>query len=307
MKSIVVQKCLTNKHASIVTDETNGEIICSDCGYVLKERIADFSHQEKAYSDGKTSAKARTGSPSRISIPDMGISSTISQKNVDASGNRLSHSTKKRFHRLRMWDFRSKNAGKKRSLSKAFAHLDSLKPKLGLPDSVIEKTATIYRKASSRGLIRGKSIPVMMASSIYVACRLSGIPRSVDEIAKASNVTRRYLIRSYKRLVSYLNISLEHPGCIDYLGKIASKVGASEKSQRLALKILQDVIKDRIVQGKNPLGLAAGAIYLSCAANNEKISYPKLEKKCNVSAVTIRKNTSMFRKYAAKYVDSIEV
>ena len=72
------------------------------------------------------------------------------------------------------------------------------------------------------------------------------------------------------------------------------------------MNILQDAVKDRAVQGKNPLGLAAAAVYLACASNNERVSYPKLEKTCSVSAVTIRKNTRRFRKYAARYIDSIE-
>ena len=307
MTSLMVLKCMNKSNHSLVSDEVNGEIICSDCGYVVKERLSDFSHHEKISHGSNDFSSLRTGGPTKISIYDMGISSTISSKNTDAAGNNLPINTKKRFDRLRMWDNRSKSRKNKRGLKKAFVFLDSIKAKLALPEQVVEKAATIYRKASKMNLIRGKSISAMIAASVYVACREYGITRSIDEIAIASNISRRYLSRSYKRLIQNLSVSPKHAGCIDYLNKIATKVKASERSSRTALKILQDVENTEISIGKNPVGLAAAAIYLSCAGNNEKISYPKLERECKVSSVTIRKNALRFRKIASKYINSIEV
>ena len=46
-----------------------------------------------------------------------------------------------------------------------------LKDKLGLPDSIIEKTAYIYRKAHGRGLVRGRETSSALAAALYLACR----------------------------------------------------------------------------------------------------------------------------------------
>ena len=46
-----------------------------------------------------------------------------------------------------------------------------LKDKLGLSDAIVEKTAYIYRKVEHRGLVKGRTIPGMLAAAIYLACR----------------------------------------------------------------------------------------------------------------------------------------
>jgi transcription initiation factor TFIIIB Brf1 subunit/transcription initiation factor TFIIB len=46
-----------------------------------------------------------------------------------------------------------------------------LKDKLNLPDSVIDKTAYIYRKVQQRGLIRGRTIDAILAACVGIACR----------------------------------------------------------------------------------------------------------------------------------------
>ena len=72
-----------------------------------------------------------------------------------------------RMDRLATWDMRSQlHTPKDRGLRQAFFQLDVLKDKLGLSDSIVEKTAYIYRKAQSRKLTRGRTVTGVLA----VAC-----------------------------------------------------------------------------------------------------------------------------------------
>ena len=64
-----------------------------------------------------------------------------------------------------------------------FAQLDILKSTLGLPDSVIEKVAYLYRKIQERGMVRGRTIKGVLAVASYIACREMEIPRTLKEIA----------------------------------------------------------------------------------------------------------------------------
>jgi transcription initiation factor TFIIB len=87
------------------------------------------------------------------------------------------------MNRLRTWDFRTQtNTSTDKNLRQAFSELDRLRDKLELPDSVIEKTAYIYRKVQERGLLRGRSIPAVLAAAIYIACRELGFPRILKDI-----------------------------------------------------------------------------------------------------------------------------
>jgi transcription initiation factor TFIIB len=54
------------------------------------------------------------------------------------------------MHRLRMWDFLTQvGTSADRNLRFVFNELHALKDKPGLPDTIIEKTAYIYRNAPS--------------------------------------------------------------------------------------------------------------------------------------------------------------
>ena len=73
--------------------------------------------------------------------------------------------------------------------------LDGIRSRLSLPESVVEKSAYIYRKAVAHHISRGRSRPVLVAASVYAACRFTNTPRTLKDIADAANVKRK----SYKK------------------------------------------------------------------------------------------------------------
>ena len=95
---------------------------------------------------------------------------------------------KNRINRWRKWDFRSQNSHEQRNLHNAFIQLDMMKGALGLPDSIIEKIAYLYRKIHGRGLVKGRTIKGVLAVASYIACREMEIPRTLKEISNISNV-----------------------------------------------------------------------------------------------------------------------
>jgi transcription initiation factor TFIIB len=77
---------------------------------------------------------------------------------------------------------------------------------MGLPDSIVEKTAYIYRKAQERMLIRGRTVSGILAAAIYIACRESGTPRTLKDISEGSNVKLKEIARSYRILYFKLDL-----------------------------------------------------------------------------------------------------
>ena len=76
--------------------------------------------------------------------------------------------------------------------------------------------------------------------------------------------------------------------------KIASRIGLSEKTKRLAIEILRKAEENNISAGKNPMGLAATALYLSCVKNGEHKTQRDLAEASNITAVTIRNRCKGF-------------
>ena len=79
----------------------------------------------------------------------MGLSTLIEAKDKDVTGKSLSIENRRMFYRLRMWDRNSRSAVTSKSFQKAFTLLDAISSKLGLPESVVEESAYLFRKIAS--------------------------------------------------------------------------------------------------------------------------------------------------------------
>lgn len=298
--------CSTDSHKSPITDVDAGEIVCGDCGIVLEEKSTYRNNESKTFTKEDYLNTARNGPPRKISTSDMSKSSIISKKNFDAVGKKMHSSNIRHFSRMRFWDSRSKSSNKEQNLVKAFTVLDAYASKANMPDNAKEHAAYIYRKAVDKQIIRGNSIQSMMAASVYASCKQLGIPRSVDEVSKIANINRKKLLRSYKRLVKKLELKVDSSE-INYVSKVSSLLSVSEKTSRLANKILYDAKQEKIHVGKNPIGVTAASVYLSAINHDEYIPIARIARKTNISTVTIRKIIKMLRPFAAKYIKSIDL
>ena len=187
----------------------------------------------------------------------MGLSTIIGRTDRDASGNKLM-SYAYRMSRLATWDMRSQlHTPKDRGLRQAFFQLDVLKDKLGLSDSIVEKTAYIYRKAQSRKLTRGRTVSGVLAAAVYIACREMGAHRTLDDIAIACNVKRKELTKDFRVLHTRLGLKIPQQDPMKCIAKVASKAKLSEKTRRHGAQIMNKVTREEISAGKDPMGLAA--------------------------------------------------
>jgi transcription initiation factor TFIIB len=282
---------ICNKSNTAITDPESGEIICSNCGVVISERIEDDIHKEKsrAYTLEEADKKARTGAPASLARHDRGLYTIIGRDNKDASGQVLNPTMRSTIERLRAWDSRIQiHSPKDRNLNRAFQQLDRLKEKLGLSDAIIEKAAYIYRKVQERKLIRGRTIDGMLAASVYIACREMGTPRTVKDIATVSNVKYKNIARNYRILVFELGIKIPAVDPMKCIAKVANTLTLSEKTKHQALNIMGKVLKKEITAGKDPMGLAATVIYVSGLKTGEKIHQTTIAAASGVTEVTIR-------------------
>ena len=277
-----------------ITDSERGEIVCGGCGLILLQNIADTSYESNGYTQEDFMKLSRTGPATSLTMHDKGLSTVIGN-NKDSSGNPLSNKTKYEFNRLRTWDQRSKSR-KTATLSKAFTLLHGMKTKLGIPDSVIENAAYIYRKIVSAKLTRGRTMASLISASLYAACRENNIPRTLDDIAVAGNVERRILSRDLRTIIKKLGLNLNQYDTASFISKISNNMELKEKTKRDAFDILKQCKKEQITAGKHPVAQAAASLYISCIINGEKISQKKISTESGISDVTIRNRVVLIKK-----------
>ena len=282
-------KCLRCGKNSLLTDESTGEEFCSKCGFVITEKTQASGPEWRSFQKDGGSDPTRTGAPSSLTIHDMGLSTVINPINKDASGKPLSTSMRSTIERLRTWDNRSQtHEPVDRNLRQALGELNKLKDKVSVSANVLEKAAYIYRKALEKKLVRGRSISAMIAASLYAACRDTETPRTLKDIADAANVKRKDISRCYRLLHFELELKMPVVDSIQCIARISSKLKISEKTKRYAIKVLKEAQERKESAGKDPMGLAATALYLSCVKNGVSITQRDLAEAAGVTEVTIR-------------------
>ncbi len=282
-------KCIRCGKSSLLTDGVTGEQFCSKCGFVISEKVDESGPERRSFSIQGGVDTTRTGAPTSLTIHDRGLSTVINPANKDATGKPLSSSMKSTITRLRTWDSRSQsNISEDRNLKQALTELNRLKDKLAISANVLEKAAYLYRKALEKKLVRGRSISAMIAASLYAACRDAETPRTLNDVADAANVTRKDISRCYRLLHRELELKMPVVDSIQLIARISSKLDIPEKTKRYAVKVLQEAQDRKESAGKDPMGLAATALYLSCVKNGVSITQRDLAEAAGVTEVTIR-------------------
>lgn len=286
MKTSLITSC---RHDLTVTDPESGEIICQNCGLVISDKIQETRPEWRAFTFQEVDDRARTGIPSSLARHDMGLSTVIGKTDKDASGRLIESTMRTTMDRLRTWDFRTQaHTPTDRNLRQAFSELDRLKDKLVLSEAAVEKTAYIYRKAQERGLVRGRTISATLGAAVYIACRETGASRTLKDIAEISNVKRKDLARMYRLVVLELDLKIPQIDPMKCIAKVASKANLSEKTKRLAVNIMQEVVKNGMSAGKDPMGLAASVLYLACLETGENKTQTDIAEAAGVTEVTVR-------------------
>jgi transcription initiation factor TFIIB len=276
------------KKNEMITDAYTGEIACGSCGIVSSDQIVDQGSESVGSNPNDYMNNSRVGAKRSLKMIDMGLSTIIEAKDRDVTGKPLSLENRRMFYRLRMWDRNSRSAASSKSFQKAFILLDAISSKLGLPESVVEETAYLFRKIAARKILAGRSTSAMLCATIYITCRITDTPRTLQDVVEAGNIKKKVLQRTYRFLAKELDLSPEAYSPSEFVTRIAKGLTLSEKTQRLAFKILDLCAKKQVSTSKTPMAMAASAVYLASTITSESVSQLKISKISGISAVTIR-------------------
>ena len=274
---------------SLVADEEHGETACRDCGLVVEADEVDRGPEWRAFDASERDEKARVGSPTTKMMHDKGLSTTIDWQDRDGYGKTLSSRQREKMQRLRTWNrrFQTQNH-QERNLRQALGEIDRMASALGLPENVRETASVIYRRALSDDLLPGRSIEGVATAALYAAARQLGVPRTIDEVARVSRVDEEEFKRTYRYVVRELNLEVAPADPVSYVTRFASDLDVSGEAERLAREMLEAAKNRGVHSGKNPVGLAAAAVYAAPLLTNEEVTQKQVSEVADISEVTIR-------------------
>ncbi|MHC1635465.1 MAG: transcription initiation factor IIB [Candidatus Methanospirareceae archaeon] len=277
-----VKECPECKSKNLVRDYERAELFCADCGLVIDENIVDLGPEWRAFDFEQASKRARVGAPMTYRIHDKGLSSLSHLTSTFGK----SISPTKSF-RLKKWQMNVANTSE-RSFIFALSEMDRMASALGLPINIREAASMLYRKAMSKGLIRGRSIEAVSSAILYIVCRQYGVPRTLDEIKAVSRVSQKEISRAYRFLLRELDIKLPPASPADFVPRFCSKLGLDGEVRAKAIDIIKEAQEKELTNGRGPIGIAAAAIYIAAVLCGKHRTQKEISEVTGVTEVTIR-------------------
>ncbi|MBT7705834.1 hypothetical protein HN747_00135 [archaeon] len=277
------KKCPECNSINLIYDEARGELICGDCGLLVEEKMVDTSHELRSFD--KNEKKSRGGAPISMQKFDKGLTTNVGE--ISDIYRLDSTQATRKYLRLKKWQERV-STSIERNLRLAMSELRRVASYLELPSVVRDEAARIYNFVLQRGLVRGRSMESVIASCIYAACRSYNIPRTLDEIADASEVERKEIGRTYRFIIRKIGLKMTPASPKDYISRFASTLHLSPKSQNEAIKILNKEEVEELTSGRGPAGIAAAALYVAALLNDDKKTQREVADVAGITEVTIR-------------------
>ena len=226
-------------------------------------------------------------------IHDKGLSTMIDWKNRDIFGKEIPAKLRAQIYRLRKWQSRIRvSDATERNLTFALSELDRMASNLELQRNLRERSAKIYRDAVEAHLIRGRSIEGVAAASLYAACRMYKVPRTLNEIAEVSRVNKKEIGRSFRFISKELDLNLNPTEPLDFLTRFISELDLSQECQKLSKRIIKMAELRGLTSGRGPTGVCAAAIYAASILSKERRTQRNIAKISQVTEVTIRNRFS---------------
>ncbi len=284
-----VAKCPECGSKKLRKDSSRGEIVCEKCGLVITEDMVDLGKEWRSFDSEQFEQRARTGSPKKYVKLNKGLVTMIDRKGRDLRGNKLSNTGKAQMYRLIKWHKRaSVSSSMERNLSIALTEMRRIASYLNIPESLVEAAALLYRKTVEKGLIRGRLIEAVVAAILYAVCRTYQVPRTLNEMAEASGLTKKEIGRTYRFLVRELKLDVPLTNPIHYIPRFATELNLSGEVQEKGREIIEKAIKKGLISGRGPTGVAAAAVYIASLLMGERRTQKEVANVAGVTEVTIR-------------------
>lgn len=273
------QNCKENN--TIITDYTNGQIGCTNCGVVINDRIIDETSEWRNFNSENTSGNNidhnRVGGPLNPYLDEVILSLKVSTK-----GNRGP------LAKFKNRTFESGN----RSILRGLEKIEELAIKLELLMSIVDKSKDLYKRIIDNKKLKGRSLDGVIAAIFYHVCRQNGANRSIQEIANRLKINKSELIKCFKSIESFIVTEDDAKDNIEYTKGLTNvycnKMEIDIKVKSAAISITKEVCEKEILSGKNPSTIASACIIYAHNLFLSNIDKKKLSEVCGIGENTIQ-------------------
>ena len=240
-----------------ISYENYGEESCRECGLVVEENGIEQPFVSEA-------------TQSQATHPYLSIAGSKTQE------GRI-------FKSSWMLSTREKN------LRAGMSKIDEIASRLNLPKNIIKESRLIFKKSQYSNISIGRDNISLIYASIYMACNIHELPKTLTEITEYSEIRSKDLMKAYRLIKAELGLNTRPIDPLDLLPRFASKLDLSPKTITRVAEIIIQIKDTVVVSGKKPETILAGAIYIAGKQTGEKRTQRQIANTLGVIEITIRK------------------
>ena len=282
------------------------EVICKTCGTLYKPNI-DSSAEYRFFGidDRSNLDPCRVGAPIDSRFPHSTLGTIILNKTVGGNkSNRIAMARVRRFHTWNLLPY------KERSLLQVFEQLSLTATNNGIDIRTIDVAKNLYIRLVEHCDKRGMSRTSVVASCIYSALKMIGMPRKPKEISDIFHLSSTQFTKSFKYFQEVLSMAnqrgllddviipanMSSTKASDYVSQPLSKLPISRNSfiimKENAIRVANEAERLEICPENMPPSLAAGVIAF-IIQHTQHPEYKKTDDSNSLSDISLERIASV--------------
>ncbi|CAD5223827.1 unnamed protein product [Bursaphelenchus okinawaensis] len=264
--------------AHLIEDHRAGDVICSECGLVVGDRLVDVGTEWRSFSNERSgNDPSRVGAPENPLLGGSDLSTTIA---VGFGGTESDQS---------LANAQRKNMNNTdRQMTQAISVIREMSERIHLTRGIQDQAAEIFKNVLDSRALRGRNNEAQAAACLYIACRKEGVPRTFKEICAVSRVSKKEIGRCFKLIIKSLETNLEQITSADFMSRFCGNLGLTIQIQAAATRIAKKAVDLDLVAGRSPISIAAAAIYMASQASRDKRTAKEIGEIAGAAEVTVR-------------------
>lgn len=289
----------------LVEEYSSGDLVCGKCGLVVGDKIVDTRSEWRTFANEDGDDPSRVGQASNPILDGLteSLETRISSRD---GGSGLSFALQRASNRTA--------GNSNRHILDGFDSIQNKVERMSLPRSASEAAKQLFRRVQDERIMRGKKTEAIIAAVLFVACKQSGNPRTFNEVATVTGVSKRQIADCFKELQATFDLGQSdyaRPGvpgggpngtangggtgggvsitsAVNLVNRFCNLLGLEQSIVRSTEEIAESVKEKGILDGRSPVTVAAACIYLSTTIWGVPRSTRRIAEATGVSPVTIK-------------------
>jgi len=270
----------------MIEDSRAGDVICSECGLVIGERLVDVGTEWRNFSDDNgRSDQNRVGTAENLLFSTGDMTTMFWGHDEDD-------------RRMQKMQQRINVSANERTLREGFSVIREIGDKMHLVESIQDQAKKVFKDMTESKVLVGKNANVRAAACCLYACRQMKVPRTVKEISDAAGLSMSMdlvskcftLIRDAKSSKGSRGggVVLDLLSAEQLMPRFCGNLSLPNSVMVKACKIAKKATELHIVLGRSPVSVAAASIYMAAQDVLKPPSCEEVASACGTSAGTVR-------------------